>query len=132
MSQLRTELASNIVAPAVKHADGWHQSYLLPVSFAGFEGHFPDNPVVPAVVQILMGLQLAESAAGKALTIVQVLKAKFLQPLRPLETIEVCCVQEQDDGLRCRIAISSASGVASQFRLVLSPSEAVRQGGGEE
>jgi len=132
MSQLRTELASHNLGPARKCADGWHQTFYLPESFAGFEGHFPDNPVVPAVVQLLMGLLLAEAAAGKALAIVQVVKAKFLQPLRPLETIEVCCVQEQEDGLCCKVEISSASGMASQFRLILSASAEHRQGKGGE
>lgn len=119
MSQLRTELASNIVAPAVKHVDGWHQSYMLPVSFAGFEGHFPDNPVVPAVVQLLMGALVAEAVAGRTLTVVQVAKAKFLHPLRPLEDINLRCVPDPDDALRCQIQLTGAAGTAAVFRLQL-------------
>lgn len=130
MSQLRTELASHTLGPAQQRADGWHQTFCLPESFAGFDGHFPDNPVVPAVVQLLMGLHLAEAAAGQALVIVQVVKAKFVQPLRPLEKIEVCCVQQHGDSLCCKVEISSASGMASQFRLILSASVIHRQGKG--
>ena len=130
MSQLRTELASHTLGPAQQCADGWHQIFCLPESFAGFEGHFPDNPVVPAVAQLLMGLLLAEVASGQPLTIVQVVKAKFVQPLRPLEQIEVRCVQEQADGLCCKVEISSASGMASQFRLILSASTDTSQGKG--
>lgn len=119
MSQLRTELVASALGAAQNRADGWHQTFHLPATFAGFKGHFPGNPVVPAVVQLLMGLLLAEAAAGRPLAIVQVAKAKFLHPLRPCEDITVRCVPAPDDALRCQLQLSCAAGIAALFRLQL-------------
>jgi 3-hydroxyacyl-[acyl-carrier-protein] dehydratase len=119
MSQLRTELVSSRVGALQQRADGWHQVFRLAETFAGFEGHFPDNPVVPAVVQLLMGALVAEAVAGRTLTVVQVAKAKFLHPLRPLEDINLRCVPDPDDALRCQIQLTGAAGTAAVFRLQL-------------
>lgn len=127
MSRIRTELAASAVSVARHRTDSWYQGFRLPESFVGFEGHFPGNPVVPAVVQILMGLQLAEAVTGKSLQIIQVARAKFLQPLRPLEDIHVWYAQGGPDGLGCEIKIASDAGVAAMFRLKLAEVESLAQ-----
>lgn len=126
MSRIRTELAASAVSAAAHQSDGWHQRFCLPESFAGFAGHFPDNPVVPAVVQILMGLLVAEAAAARCLEITQVSRAKFLQPLRPQQAIDVRCAPGGDDRT-WEVEVRGAGGVAAMFRLQLT--EAIAEEG---
>jgi 3-hydroxyacyl-[acyl-carrier-protein] dehydratase len=65
--------------------------YLFPASFAGFSGHFPDYPILPAVVQILAAVALVGEGAGRRQRLVAVEDAKFLNPVRPDQELTVRC-----------------------------------------
>lgn len=48
-----------------------------------FEGHFPGDPIVPAVVQIDIALHLASRALKRALALREVTRAIFKQAVGP-------------------------------------------------
>lgn len=48
-----------------------------------FEGHFPGDPIVPAVVQIDIALHLASRALGRGLALREVTRAIFKRPVGP-------------------------------------------------
>lgn len=55
-------------------------------------GHFPGNPLVPAVVILDIAAQALEQATGAAASparVVGVAQAKFSSPLRPREPLQV-------------------------------------------
>lgn len=55
--------------------------------FAGdevfFEGHFPERPVLPAVVQVAAAVDFASRVAGERLRLCEVTRAKFTNPTGP-------------------------------------------------
>lgn len=120
MSRIRDEIHAHATTTVEKGSGGWRQSFCLPPSFAGFDGHFPGNPVVPAVVQLMLGQILAEAVCGRRPFITRVVKAKFLKPLRPLENIQVSCMTECEKASCCHIEIAGNAELAAVFRLELS------------
>ncbi len=54
-----------------------------------FQGHFPDNPIVPGVMQIEAVRCAAQAALGKRLRTMRILRAKFTGVLRPAQPVLV-------------------------------------------
>jgi 3-hydroxymyristoyl/3-hydroxydecanoyl-(acyl carrier protein) dehydratase len=52
-------------------------------------GHFPDRPVVPAVVLLDLVLDALHAWRGPEWRLQRILSAKFLRPLRPGERFEI-------------------------------------------
>ena len=58
-----------------------------PASFVGFQGHFPNDPILPGVC-LLQSLRLGlERAWNSRLKITEILNAKFVAPVHPGDTI---------------------------------------------
>lgn len=76
-------------APAVRTApDVWTADYRLPRDFPGFTGHFPGNPVLPALLQTAMVRLLIEDVLGEPCSLA-VRNAKFSLPIRPDAVVTV-------------------------------------------
>ncbi|GLU56699.1 hypothetical protein Dfri01_61600 [Dyadobacter frigoris] len=54
-----------------------------------FEGHFPDSPVMPGVVQLQIVKELLEKHFGKTLKMKTMRTSKFLKVINPKETQDV-------------------------------------------
>lgn len=54
-----------------------------------FEGHFPDSPVLPGVVQLQIVKELLEKYLGRTLQMKTMRTSKFLQVINPKETPDV-------------------------------------------
>ncbi len=65
--------------------------YLFTESFAGFAGHFPEHPILPAIVEILTVVSLVGERLGIRQRLVAVEDAKFLKPVRPNQELLVRC-----------------------------------------
>lgn len=50
-----------------------------------FEGHFPDQPVVPGVCMMQMIKEIVEEVTGKQMNLVQAAELKFLAIINPKE-----------------------------------------------
>lgn len=55
----------------------------FPHSFIGFEGHFPGNPILPAIVQLALIRCLAEKAFETDLIPLHYKRTKFKNMIRP-------------------------------------------------
>ena len=92
MSIVRQQLQQYRQGDAVCTVDGQVRcDYLLPESFCGFAGHFPDFPIVPAVIQVMMAQILVEEYLPQCAAIGGIQRAKFLRQIKPDENIQVCC-----------------------------------------
>lgn len=100
MDSLERELRAcgRLVRQAAGEAE-WE--FVLPGGFAGFAGHFPGNPVLPAIAQFMM----ARLAAGDALPdgprplrLASVKRAKFTAPVGPGQAVRVACSVAGEDG----------------------------------
>jgi len=67
-------------------------------SFVGFEGHFPEHPILPAIVEIMTVVWLVGEQSGCRQRLVAVEDAKFLSPVRPNQELLVQCRQRTIKG----------------------------------
>ena len=57
-----------------------------------FDGHFPDNPVTPGVVQLQMVKEILEYHFKKDLQLKTISKCKFLNILNPVNTPSIAVI----------------------------------------
>ncbi len=51
--------------------------FSFPSSFAGFKGHFPDNPILPGICMVQAILVMLKSHERKTICMKQIVQAKF-------------------------------------------------------
>jgi len=84
--------------------------------FLGFSGHFPGYAILPAIVQIMTALTVAEELTGESLELVAIRNAKFHRELRPGQEIVVWCRQRLIEGKRgCEARLTAFGELASSF-----------------
>ncbi len=57
--------------------------FVFPPEFIGFQGHFPEQKVLPGVCQIQCVLTTLEKGTGKSVVLKEVVLAKYFSPLFP-------------------------------------------------
>ena len=72
--------------------------YLFTDRFAGFTGHFPEHPILPAIVEIMTVVFLVGEQTGCRQRLVAVEDAKFLKPVHPNQELLVRCRQRTVKG----------------------------------
>jgi len=120
MNRVRAEVEASAMGQVERlDAHTVKKLYRFGESFVGFEGHFPGDPVLPAFVQILMGLSLVAEVFPGGHELSGVTGAKFHLPIRPNVEIQVEChdLTEGQRG-RYRIRLTVVDRVASVFDLV--------------
>ena len=119
MNKIRKEIILSATGGIEESQPGTiKQRYRFSPEFIGFSGHFPDNPILPAFVQILMALTLTEKFNGCPLIMTGIDKAKFRIPIQPDQEIEVACrlrAADQPPGCDARLTVSG--GLAASFRI---------------
>jgi 3-hydroxyacyl-[acyl-carrier-protein] dehydratase len=120
MSTIRAEIKKSALAPAQITEMAGVQSFCFDQDFIGFSGHFPEYPILPAVLQVLLAQLLAEEIIGSPLSVVSLNRAKFLQQLRPGNQIEVrlSCL-EKGEAWHCSSELQVAGRCAASFTLIL-------------
>lgn len=113
---------------AAADADGTMEGrYLFAEGFAGFAGHFPGFPILPAVVQLLTVAMLVGECEGRRQRLVAVQDAKFLSPVHPGHELSVRCKSRLARGrllYEAQIAVGGAT--AATMLLDLAPSGEAR------
>ncbi|MBW6510497.1 MAG: hypothetical protein K0A93_00065 [Desulfuromonadaceae bacterium] len=94
------------------------QTYLFNADFLGFQGHFPAAPILPGVVQNLIGHCFSEAVLERSLALVGIDNAKFMLQLGPEMEITVSgTFREKGDNLVASIKLDVADGTASAYQL---------------
>ncbi len=101
---LRAHITSCQVPAQVSEAAACEQGILcafydLKANNAIFSGHFPGNPILPAVVQCLMVQMLAEEMAGTQTALFHIDDAKFVAPVLPPCVLTVQVQKGRKEGL---------------------------------
>jgi 3-hydroxyacyl-[acyl-carrier-protein] dehydratase len=63
--------------------------FVFPDSFPGFDGHFPGQPVLPAIIQLAAVRYLAECGLGLRVRLGGYSRTKFRGIIQPYDEIEV-------------------------------------------
>jgi 3-hydroxyacyl-[acyl-carrier-protein] dehydratase len=78
--------SASVEKPAPEPTSGGYAAeFVFPPDFIGFAGHFPGNPVLPGIAQIMAVLH----ACGPGLRLRAVKNCKFLRPVVPGERLSV-------------------------------------------
>lgn len=117
---MREEIDMAALTPPLLTVENGEQSFCFAPSFIGFAGHFPDYPILPAVLQTLMVQMLAEQVVGDSLQFLSLERAKFTRQLRPEEQIDVTVQCKEKEGeVRCSAKLAVADESAASFTLLL-------------
>ncbi|OGU12155.1 MAG: hypothetical protein A2075_09930 [Geobacteraceae bacterium GWC2_58_44] len=119
MNKLEQEIAAASLGTATTDDAGTFQGrYLFPESFSGFTGHFPEHPILPAIVEIMTVVSLVSEQAGYRQRLVGVEDAKFLTPVRPNQELLVRCRPRSVKGKLLFDAQLSVAGITTASLLI--------------
>jgi 3-hydroxyacyl-[acyl-carrier-protein] dehydratase len=65
--------------------------WIVPHDLPYLQGHFPEQPIVPAVAILDATNELLTQALGKPTELSAVKNAKFTKPLEPAQTVHIEC-----------------------------------------
>jgi len=102
------------------------QNFHPTARFVGFAGHFPDYPIMPAMLQIIFGIVVAEKVLDTGLTMKKLDRAKFMVQIKPNEIINVSCRIKRPTGnrgseIQSNITITAAEKKVATMTLWLEP-----------
>jgi 3-hydroxyacyl-[acyl-carrier-protein] dehydratase len=99
---------------------GWEQNYVFPEGFIGFQGHFPGNPILPAIVQLMTARQSIAGQLGCDVVITKVTRAKFHEMIQPCVVVTVLWnARQQEDGYMCKCVLEAGGKAAASFNLAV-------------
>lgn len=102
------------------------QNFHPKAGFIGFDGHFPDYPIMPAMLQVLFGIVVAEHILETDLVMKKLDKAKFMVQVKPDELINVSCrisrpAGDRESDIQAKVTITAAGKKVATMTLWLEP-----------
>lgn len=99
--------AATIEASARFEPEAASLEFVFAPDFLGFAGHFPDAPVLPAAVQLMLGRRVLERWSGKACRLKGVSQAKFFKPITPQARVLATCrpLPSEPGALRAQVEL---------------------------
>ncbi len=93
--------------------------FLFPPEFIGFQGHFPERPVLPAVCKIQAAVAMLEAAKRWRVRLDEIVLAKFTAPVTCDEEVEFLCttVMEGANSAVVKATVSKNGENVSRFKL---------------
>jgi 3-hydroxyacyl-[acyl-carrier-protein] dehydratase len=83
-------------------------------TFSGFQGHFPEQPVLPGICLIQSALVLGESLCSAPPVLQEVVSAKFFAVVKPGDRIQMNCTLE--NGI-LKASVSGEAGRVAEIKL---------------
>lgn len=129
MNRMRQDILAARLGEFDSLGDAFTGRFRFGDDFVGFAGHFPGYPLLPAVVQILVGQLVAEALeqkkSGATPSVSAVEKAKFVREVRPGEEVLAECRRvmfKGRPGFELRLSVDGEA--ASSFVLTTAGSAA--------
>jgi 3-hydroxyacyl-[acyl-carrier-protein] dehydratase len=93
--------------------------FSFPADFLGFQGHFPGEPVLPAVCEIQGALAMIEAWKSRRVGLSEIILAKFSAPVTCDEELVYACslTREDRDGAVVKTTVSRRGSPVARFRL---------------
>jgi len=76
-------------------------TFIFPSDFIGFQGHFPDKPVLPGVCKILAVKIMMQKYYKQKLSIKQIITAKFFAPVTCKDELVIECLPNENKNGIC-------------------------------
>ncbi len=109
MNTLTEQLISYGKAPIKETDRGFEKDFLIPDTFDGFDGHFPGNPIMPAMAQLMLAQVAIEEKNSKPITILNITRAKFIEIVKPNSLVTVAFQEKTGDSsvsCKCKLLIN--------------------------
>ncbi len=120
--QMRSEIAAAVLAPVQITEMAAKQQFCFGSDFVGFSGHFPEFPILPAILQVLLAQMVAEKIVSAPVRLASLTRAKFRQQIKPDDQIDVQVKCKDKNGrFHCASELLVAGTIAATFTLVLTP-----------
>lgn len=100
-----------------RSADTLLQAFHVPADLSWFSGHFPDQPILPGIVQVKFAVDGVASLLGRPAGPRTLQQLKFKAPIRPDQVVQMA-IQVADGGEAAAFTFRSAAGEHSSGRLV--------------
>ena len=121
MSTLLKKIQDCATGPATRTSDGAREmTFIFPPSFTCFDGHFPDTPILPGMVQIMAAMLAA--GEGTPQRLLKIGRAKFMRIVHPGEALHATAVITRKNGLiHAAVQLTVNGEPAATLPLVLEP-----------
>lgn len=104
------EIAGEMKSIKEKDKNFFIKDFFLSTDFLAFQGHFPKQAVLPAIVQVLMAQITIEEACKKKCQIEEIIQGKFTSPVIPNQNVRVKVYCLRDTIWQCEILTDSLVG----------------------
>lgn len=120
MKNINDRIRACSTKPAQKTERGWEKTYIFPSDFLGFQGHFPENPILPAVVQVMMAREAVTEQIGQEYDVIKLSRAKYMKVITPgIPVTVIWTIKEQPDSITCNCILETEGSPASKLILIL-------------
>ncbi|KAF1074915.1 hypothetical protein [Halodesulfovibrio sp. MK-HDV] len=120
MTPIEESIVDSLVGTVTCEGTSAEACYNFPKDFQGFDGHFLNYPILPAILQIMVGRLVCSAVSGVPLRVKSISRAKFLQEISP-ETnvqVQVTCKEVSTDNVhKFAVALFVNAAKASTFSL---------------
>ncbi|NVN91088.1 MAG: hypothetical protein HXX11_10860 [Desulfuromonadales bacterium] len=121
MRKIKTEIEQCLSA-LEKNGPTLTSHFMFPPEFIGFQGHFPQQKVLPGACQIQCVLTTIEKWFGRGVALHEIVLVKFVAPVLPDQ--EICCTVSECEDTNgewiCRARISRDENRVTEMKLRLS------------
>ena len=117
-----SELLNDVVKNRVFDREGKKISaeFCCPSGFPAFDGHFPEQPVLPAVIQLALVRVLSSELLGMGLEPERTERLKFKSMIRPEEKVRVDIeLGEEEELWRAEFNLNGADGLIANGTIYL-------------
>jgi len=120
MKNINDRIRACGVNPAQETQRGWEKTYIFPSDFLGFQGHFPENPILPAVIQIMMAREAIAEQMGPEYDVTKLSRAKYMKVITPgIPVTVIWTIKEQPDSITCNCILETEGSPAGKLILTL-------------
>ena len=117
MSKISEEISSSGLGGVICQDGQYEKSLCFKEDFSGFNGHFPEQPVLPGIIIVQSALQAVSEAVG-SIQLLEIQRTKFKGIVRPGDVLKIQWTQQDDEGiLVCRCKAFVADKLVSSFNL---------------
>jgi 3-hydroxyacyl-[acyl-carrier-protein] dehydratase len=95
-------------------AESFAGEFCFDKNFAGFQGHFPEQPVLPGVCLVQAVLVLAEFLCSAPPVLQEMVSAKFFAVVKPDDRIQMNCTLENGT---LKASVSGDAGRVAEIKL---------------
>ena len=120
MKNMNEEIRECRIISVHETEQGYEMGYVFGPAFSGFQGHFPQNPILPAIIQLMTARESIIEQMGRDLLITKVSRAKFKKIITPdIPVTVVWTLREQEDAFICKCILETEGNPASSFIMTL-------------